>query len=111
MKACFRRAAGSQDGMVLVLVLMILALITAMVTEFSYGVYTATAALHNWKESQRLSFVCRSGLSLAVRALNEAQRLSDYTYPGRLDLPVQGVAEGFEGSLPSPLKMRLPDSI
>jgi hypothetical protein len=45
----------SESGMALVMTLMILALITSLVVEFAYGVYTTTAALQNWKDSQRLS--------------------------------------------------------
>src|SRR5512139_1596351 len=45
---------ADQSGMALVLVLMIVALITAMVVEFAYGVYVNTNALNNWQTSQKL---------------------------------------------------------
>jgi type II secretory pathway component PulK len=89
----------SEEGMVLVLTLAILVLLTAMVTEFSYDVYTATSALYNWRDSQRLSFVARSGMSLAAKTLSDIPATELYRFPGRLDIPLEKVIEGFEGSL------------
>jgi hypothetical protein len=39
----------NQKGMALVVTLLALVLITAMVVEFSYGVYTGTQNLYNWR--------------------------------------------------------------
>ncbi len=89
----------SEKGMALVITLMILVIITAVVVEFSYGVYTTTASLHNWKDSQRLSFVAGSGITLAVKTISDTQDLYAYTYPDRIELPVENVLEGFKGSL------------
>ncbi len=89
----------SESGMALVMTLMILALITALVVEFAYGVYTTTAALQNWKDSQRLSLIAVSGQHLAVKTLREADRLYDYTYPGKTELPLAGIAEDFQGTV------------
>jgi len=90
---------GREDGMALVLTLMILVIITAMVTEFSYTVYTATSSLYNWKDSQRLSFVARSGVTLTVKTLIDMQNLLKYTYPGRVEMPVGDILDGFSGSV------------
>lgn len=93
------RHLRSEKGMALVITLMILVIITAVVVEFSYGVYTTTASLHNWKDSQRLSFVAGSGITLAVKTISDTQGLYSYTYPDRIELPVENVLEGFKGSL------------
>ena len=57
---------SSQSGMALVITLMIVAIITAMVVEFAYGVYVSTTALHNWQVSQQLSVAARSATKLGA---------------------------------------------
>lgn len=86
--------------MALVLTLMVVVLITAMVVEFSYGVYTSTAALHNWETMQRLSFISKSGVNFVMGRLSDplTPRVELYRYLGR-EIPVQNVLEGFEGSI------------
>jgi len=90
---------NSEKGMVLVLTLAILVLLTAMVTEFSYGVYIATSALSNWKDSQRLSFIAKSGITLAVKTISDIPDEQLFRFPGRLEIPVEKSVEGFEGGL------------
>ena len=58
-----------RSGMALVLVLLIVALITAMVVEFAYGVYVNTNALYNWQTSQKLSFAAKSATKLASKLI------------------------------------------
>lgn len=92
---------NSEKGMALVLTLMILVLITAMVVEFSYGVYTTTSALHNWEEAQRLSFVAKSGLTITVKAISDYEILGKkylYRYLGK-QIPLENMTEGFNGRL------------
>ncbi|MEW6001413.1 MAG: type II secretion system minor pseudopilin GspK [Nitrospirota bacterium] len=79
------KVMNSQKGMALILTLMVLVIITAMVIEFSYAVYTSTNSLYNWQTSQRLSFVAKSGLKIASKAITENNRLYNYIYPGSLD--------------------------
>lgn len=67
-----------KSGMALVLTLMVVAIITAMVVEFAYGVYVNTAALHNWQTSQELSVTARSATKLASRLIADNLR-SSYT--------------------------------
>lgn len=86
-----------EKGMALVITLVVLVIITAMVVEFSYGVYTTTTSLYNWRDSQRLSFVASSGLSLAIKTISDAQSFYTYTYPGRIELPVEDMLDGFKG--------------
>jgi len=93
------RHLRSEKGMALVITLMILVIITAVVVEFSYGVYTTTASLYNWRDSQRLSLVAGSGISLAVKTISDTQSLYSYTYPDRMEIPVENVLKGFKGSL------------
>lgn len=83
----------------MVLTLMILTLITAMVVEFAYGVYTSTSALYNWRDSQRLSFVAKSGVAMAIKTISDPQTPYSelYKYLGR-EIPVPNIPEGFNGS-------------
>lgn len=85
--------------MALVLTLMILTLITAMVVEFAYGVYTTTSALYNWKDSQRLSFLSRSGVSLAIKTISDIPPDELYKFPGKMLIPVENVVKGFSGTV------------
>jgi len=91
------RWCSGSEGMVLVLTLMMLTLITAMVVEFAYGVYTSTSALYNWRDSQRLSFIAKSGVAMAVNTISRAPRSELYKYLGK-EIPVPDVSEGFSGS-------------
>ncbi|HXX80975.1 MAG TPA: type II secretion system minor pseudopilin GspK [Thermodesulfovibrionales bacterium] len=92
--------ASSEKGIALVLTLMITVLITAMVVEFSYGVYTTTSALHNWKESQRLSFVSKSGITLAMKTIQSDIPPNElYRFPGKMDIPVENILAGFTGTV------------
>jgi general secretion pathway protein K len=69
--------ARNTDGMALVLTLMIVAIITAMVVEFAYGIYTNTASLSNWQTSQQLSLAARSTVKLAARLIAEKAQQAD----------------------------------
>ena len=65
----------NQNGIALIVTLLALALITAMVVEFAYGVYTGTNNLYNWRDSQRLSIMARSGVNVSAKYLSDyAQR-------------------------------------
>lgn len=90
---------SSEKGMALVITLMILVIITALVVEFSYGIYTTTSSLYNWRDSQRLSFISRSGVTLAIKTISNIQNTYSYTYPARVDMPVMNIVEGFEGDV------------
>ena len=89
----------SQEGMVLVTVLLIMAIMTAMVVEFASATYTANASLYNWKEAQSLSLAARSGLNLAVKVASDNYESYSYTYPGTVVVPVPNVLENFEGQV------------
>ncbi len=85
--------------MALVLTLMILTLITAMVVEFAYGVYTTTSALYNWKDSLRLSFAAKSGVSLAITTISDIPSDELHKFPGKMVIPVENILEGFSGTV------------
>ena len=87
------------DGLALVLTLMVLALICAMVVEFSYGIYVQTAALHNWQISQRLSLLARSGVKLASKTATERAAKYPYTYPGLLEISPPKLFEDYSADL------------
>jgi general secretion pathway protein K len=63
-------------GMALVLTLMVVAIITAMVVEFAYGVYINTTALYTWQTSQKLSLAAKSATRLASKLISERSRSS-----------------------------------
>ena len=65
--------AGGRDnrGMALVITLLVVALLTAVVVEFAYGVYISTNALHNWQAAQRLSLAAKSATRLGARLITE----------------------------------------
>lgn len=90
---------GSEKGMALVLTLLIMAMITAMVVEFVYGVYTTNAGLYNWREAQKLSLAAKSGISLTTKIISENQNRYSYTYPGSVEMPVENILKGFSGKV------------
>ncbi len=59
-----------QQGMALAVVLMVMALLTAMVVEFAYSVQTKTDMLNNWHSLQRLSLAANSGASVAAKIIS-----------------------------------------
>ena len=70
-----------------------------MVVEFSYAVYTGTNDLYNWRDSQRLSIMARSGVNVSARFLSEMLGRYSYSYPGSIDLPVENPFEDFDGTI------------
>jgi general secretion pathway protein K len=83
--------------MALVITLLALVILTALVVEFSYGVYTGTINLYNWRDAQRLSLMARSGVNVSAKLLSDMLAAQAYSYPGVLDVPVQNPFEDFEG--------------
>ena len=90
---------GSEKGMAVVLTLLIMAMITTMVVEFVYGVYTTNAGLYNWREAQKLSLAAKSGISLTTKIISENQNRYSYTYPGSVEMPVENILKGFSGKV------------
>lgn len=80
-------SARNNRGMVLVVVMAALALMTAMLAEFAYGVYVNTTVLANWQVSQRLSLTASSGAVIASNLIAQNIRNFAYTYPTTLMLP------------------------
>jgi general secretion pathway protein K len=73
--------------MALVLTLAVMALVTALVVEFAYGVYVNTEFLKNWEASEELRLSARSGVGLAAYLIEKETGSRKYTYPGAVDLP------------------------
>jgi general secretion pathway protein K len=88
---------NSEKGIAVVLVLLIMAVMTAMVVEFASMTYTANASLANWRDSQTLSLATRSGINLAVKVLSDKYDRYTYTYPGSIAMPIPNILEKFEG--------------
>ncbi len=85
----------NQKGIALVVVLLVLALLTAMVTEFAYRVYTGTNDLYNWRDSQRLSLLAKSGINLAVRYIKD---MND-KFSNTVDMSFKEPSESFNGEI------------
>ncbi len=92
-------AVMNQTGIALVVTLLAVALITALVVEFSYGVYIGTSSLYNWRDSQRLSLMAKSGVNVAARMLADIIGSREYSYPGIMEFPVENPSKGFPGTI------------
>jgi general secretion pathway protein K len=92
-------AVMNQTGIALVVTLLAVALITALVVEFSYGVYVGTSNLYNWRDSQRLSLLARSGVNVSARMLADIIGLREYSHPGYMEFPVENPSKGFPGTI------------
>lgn len=84
--------------MALIVTLLALALITAMVVEFAYGVYTGTNNLYNWRDSQRLSVMARSGVNVSARLISDWLNTQKYN-PGFIEMPIENPFEDFKGTI------------
>jgi general secretion pathway protein K len=78
-------SAGDDRGIVLVLTLLAVAIITAMVVEFSYDVYVSTSNLHNWQNAQKLSLAARSAVRLGAGVITEMIARDNYN-PGTFEM-------------------------
>ena len=77
----------NNKGMALVITLLVVALLSAVVVEFAYGVYISTNALHNWQTAQRLSLAAKSATRLGARLIMENASLNlSYSYPGQMEV-------------------------
>ena len=88
-----------QKGMALLIVLLIMAIMTAMVVEFASATYTANCSLYNWKDAQNISLAARSGINLAIKMASDNFDRYSYTYPGTVVVPVPNVWQNFEGQV------------
>jgi general secretion pathway protein K len=91
------RCLHNQKGIALVVTLLAVALLTAMVVEFSYGVYTGTNDLYNWRDSQRLSLMAKSGVNVSAKVLFNKDITAHYTEP--VEMPVENPFEDFKGTV------------
>ncbi len=89
----------SEKGMVLIIVLIVMALMTAMVVEFAGATYTANASLSNWRDAQRLSLTARSGIHIITKVVSDNYDRYSYTYPGSIEMPVPNITDDLEGQL------------
>jgi len=97
MEKGFRmKCLKNQNGIALIITLLALAIITAMVVEFVYGVYTGTNNLYNWRDSQRLSLMAKSGINVTAKYLKTIPK-DKFTEP--VELPVENPFEDFQGTI------------
>lgn len=78
MKLPRLRGRDSQQGMALVLVVLVLSVLTAIVVEFAYGVYVNTSLLTNWQRLQEITLTAESGVSVAAEGLRKTLPLYKY---------------------------------
>lgn len=83
--------------MALVLALLIVAIITAMVVEFAYGVYVQTSALHNWQAAQEMSLTAKSAVRLASKMLPD--RAEDSYTKGFTEITQESPLPDLKGSI------------
>ena len=97
--------------MALVITLLVLVLLTAMVVEFSYGVYTGTNNLYNWRDSQRLSLMAKSGVSVSTRFLDGVLNESaSKPTQNSIEMPVENPFDDFRGLSQSGSMTKTPNS-
>ena len=89
----------NQQGIALIVTLLALVMITAMVVEFSYGVYTGTNSLYNWRDSQRLSVMAQSGVNVVARLMKDPATTEDYKTQSEIEMPVVNPFEDFNGTI------------
>lgn len=63
----------------MVLVLLVVAIVSAMVIEFASDVFTSTNALYNWSLSQKVSLMAKSGVDLATKTIVDYPDKFPYT--------------------------------
>jgi len=88
---------NNQKGIALVVTLLVVALLTALVVEFSYGVYTGTNDLYNWRDAQRLSLMAKSGVNIAAKVLSSQEMRKQLNEP--VEMPAENPFEDFKGTV------------
>jgi general secretion pathway protein K len=93
--------AGNRDerGMALLITLLVVAILTAAVVEFAYGVYVSTNALHNWQTAQRLSLAAKSATRLGARLITANALMYPYTYPGQMEITQKIPFDEIDGTI------------
>ncbi len=86
-------------GIALVVTLLAVALITVLVVEFSYGVYVGTESLSTWRDSQRVSRVAASGVTIAAKMTIDTLKTQGYSYPGVVEIPLSASFAGIEETM------------
>ncbi|MFQ3574224.1 MAG: type II secretion system protein GspK [Thermodesulfovibrionales bacterium] len=99
MMGQFHRFLRDSRGSVLIAVLMMVAIVVTLLTEFTYGVYVSSHSITYINESQRLTPIARSGLVLSTRLLTEVGDLYNLSPAGYITMPVEKVTDQFDGSL------------
>lgn len=77
-----------QRGSALIITLLMTALITAAIVEFSYSVYVGTTSLYNYRDGQRLSVLADSAVYAAIDYIKEYLSKINYTSMKSLSIPL-----------------------
>jgi general secretion pathway protein K len=77
----------SERGMALVVVLMAVAVLMALTTEFLYEVQVGTDSLDNWVELRQLGQAAGTGAAVAASLVRLNVPNATYTYPGEIVYP------------------------
>ncbi len=63
-----------QNGSAIIITVLIVTILVALVVEFAYEVYIDTAALSNWTNAQKASFIAKSGQTLSSKYIIELNK-------------------------------------
>lgn len=61
----------NKRGNILFLTLIILTILSILIIEFSYKIYTSVNAFHNWEQGEKLSYIAQSGIRLGAKIIEE----------------------------------------
>lgn len=89
----------SKQGLALILTLMLLTILTAMIIEFSYGVYITTVSLNNWQQAQRLYYASKSGIAIAIKTISEIPQTELYRFTNGTTIPISEFFDKFSGNI------------
>ncbi len=90
---------GREEGSILVLTVMILALLVSIVVEFAYGVFVSTNALYNYRDAQRLVILAESGTRLSTDYLGDHLSKRKYSTLDAFQLPMPRLDDHGEDGL------------
>jgi len=77
-----------QDGAVLLITLLIIAVLSGLAIDFSYQVFTDTSSVSNWINAQRASLLALSAQRVAVMYIKKI-RDESFTDIRKLDIPLE----------------------
>lgn len=78
---------ANQEGSALIITLLLVTILVALITDFVYETYIDVSALSNWSNTQRASFIAKSGQNISSYFISEVNKRA-YTPVKEIALPV-----------------------